>query len=201
MRSAIRVSLGLLIAVILVGGPLAYSHFRQPYHRNLRAVKEGVLFRSGQLSLTGLQWAIHDHGIRTVITLRDSYSPKEGSPDVAEEKFCRDHGIDYYRISPRSWSVEDGVVPAEEGVRQFLSIIDDQRHHPVLIHCFGGVHRTGAFSAIYRMEYDHWTNQQAVAELRANGYKNLEDEWNLLEFLEDYRPRWISRQLQEAGTP
>jgi tyrosine-protein phosphatase SIW14 len=94
--------------------------------------------------------------------------------------------------------LEDGAVPAEEGVRKFLEIMDNPAHYPVLIHCFAGIHRTGAFSAIYRMEYDHWTNQQAIAELRNNGYKNLEDEWNLLDFLEDYRPRWVKRELSEG---
>jgi protein tyrosine/serine phosphatase len=199
MRQAIRVFLGVLIAAILVGGPIAYSHYRQPYYRNLRVVKEDVLYRSAQLSLGGLRWAIHDHGIRTVITLRDSYSPHEGPPDFAEEQFCRAQGINYYRIPPRSWSAEEGEVPAEEGVRKFLAIMDNARQHPVLIHCFAGIHRTGAFSAIYHMEYEHWTNQQAIADLRANGYKNLEDEWNLLDFLEDYRPRWARPQVEENG--
>jgi hypothetical protein len=27
-------------------------------------------------------------------------------------------------------------------------------------------------------------------ELRANGYRNLEEEWNLLDYLETYVPRW-----------
>ena len=34
-----------------------------------------------------------------------------------------------------------------------------------------------------------------IAERRANGYTTLEDDWNLLDFLEDYRPRWVRRIL------
>jgi protein tyrosine/serine phosphatase len=195
MKGIIRIYLGTLIAVMLIVGPVAYWHYRQPFYRNLRMVKDGVLYRSGQLSLAGLERAIHDCGIKTVITLRDSYSEKEAAPDWAEEDFCEARGIHYHRISPRSWTVQDGGVPAEEGVRKFLKVVDNPENAPVLIHCFGGVHRTGAFTAIYRMEYEQWTNEQAIAELRANGYTTLEDDWNLLDFLEDYRPRWVKQIL------
>jgi protein tyrosine/serine phosphatase len=188
-----RIFLGSLIAILLTVGPVAYWQYRQPFHRNLRVVQDGVLYRSGQLSLAGLDWAIRDYGIKTVITLRDSSSPKETAPDSDEYEFCLGRGVAYYRIAPRSWSPEDGSIPADEGVSKFLKILDNPANHPVLIHCFGGVHRTGAFTAIYRMEYDQWSNQQAIAELRANGYTTLEDDWNLLDFLEDYRPRWVKR--------
>ena len=40
------------------------------------------------------------------------------------------------------------------------------------------------------MEYEHWSNEQAIAELRACGYRDLDDEWDLLGYLEQYRPRW-----------
>jgi tyrosine-protein phosphatase SIW14 len=194
MQRVVRIILGSWIAVLLIAGPIAYSHYRQPFYRNLRVVKDGVLYRSAQLSLAGLQWAIHDHDIKTVITLRDSAVPDGAPPDWDEEEYCEAQGIRYCRISPRSWSVEDGAIPAENGVRKFLEIMDDAANHPVLIHCCAGIHRTGAFTAIYRMEYDHLTNQKAISELRANGYTNLEDEWNLLEFLEEYQPRWTKRE-------
>jgi tyrosine-protein phosphatase SIW14 len=125
-----------------------------------------------------------------VITLRDAASADDPPPDQAEEEYCAAAGLNYCRISPRTWWSPDGAIPAEEGVRRFLAIMDDKDHQPVLIHCFGGIHRTGAFCAIYRMEYEHWSNEQAIAEMRACGYKDLEDEWDLLDFLQQYQPRW-----------
>jgi protein tyrosine phosphatase (PTP) superfamily phosphohydrolase (DUF442 family) len=199
MQRIIRILPGSLIAVLIIFGPIAYSHYRQPYYRNFRAVKEAVLYRSAQLSLAGLDRVIHDHGIKTVITLRDTAYRNEPSPDWNEEEFCKAQGVNFYRISPRSWSAADGSVPAEEGVRKFLEIMDNPERHPVLVHCYGGIHRTGAFTAVYRMEYDHWTNQRAIGELRANGYTTLEDDWNLLEFLEDYRPRWVKEEMSKGS--
>jgi protein tyrosine/serine phosphatase len=53
-----------------------------------------------------------------------------------------------------------------------------------------GIHRTGACVAIYRMEFDHWDNAAALDELRAGGYRHLDDEEDVLGYLENYRPRW-----------
>jgi tyrosine-protein phosphatase SIW14 len=190
MRRVLPYLFGTLIALLLVVGPVGYAHFRQGQCRNFRAVREGVLYRSGQMSLFALKCAVHDHGIRTVVTLRDAVYPNDPAPDLAEEEYCRAEGIHYCRISPRTWWAPIGPIPAEEGVRRFRQVMDNAANYPVLIHCFAGIHRTGAFCAVYRMEYERWNNARAIAELKANGYRDLEDEWDLLGFLEQYRPRW-----------
>jgi protein tyrosine/serine phosphatase len=181
---------GTVLFLFVVGVPLAYGLRHQSQYRNLRLVREGVLYRSGQLSLGALKSVLNDRGIRTVITLRDSDTPGEPPPDLAEQRYCEAEEINYVRISPRNWWAPGGAVPAAEGVRVFLSVMDDPANHPVLIHCYAGIHRTGAFCAVYRMEFDHWTNAEAVAEMKALGYRDLGDEWDLLSFLERYRPRW-----------
>jgi tyrosine-protein phosphatase SIW14 len=40
----------------------------------------------------------------------------------------------------------------------------------VLIHCKAGLHRTGIMAAIYRMEYNGWTREEALHELRSHGF-------------------------------
>ncbi len=116
--------------------------------------------------------------------------PNDPPPDLAEEEFCRDLEINYCRIPPRSWWAPAGSVPADKGVRQFRRIMDNPANYPVLIHCFGGIHRAGAFSAIYRMEYEHWTNAEAMEEMKLCGYSTLDDEWDISTYLENYQPRW-----------
>ena len=190
MSRPVSCLLGLLVAALLVAGPWGYAHYRQIHIRNFRAVREGVMYRSGQMTITGLKAAVHERGIKTVITLRDSASANEPPPDLSEENYCLAEGLNYVRISPRTWWSPDGSIPAEIGVRRFLEVMDNADNFPVLIHCFAGIHRTGAFCAIYRMEYDRWSNEEAIAELYACGYKYLEDEWDLLDFLKSYVPRW-----------
>jgi hypothetical protein len=194
---------GFAIAGLLIGGPIGYAWYQQGHIRNFRVVREGVLYRSGQTSLSGLQRLIHDYGIRTVVTLRDAAKLGDPPPDLPEEEYCKRQDIKYVRITPRYWYAQDGIIPAEEGVRQFLAVMDDQKNNcPVLVHCFAGVHRTGAFCAIYRMEYEHWTNDEAIGEMKACGYSNLDDEWDILGYLEQYRPRWqrTSEAAEESSS-
>jgi protein tyrosine/serine phosphatase len=173
-----------------LGGPIAFGLFLKANIRNFHQVRDGVLYRSGQMSVFGLKNVIHDEGIKTVVTLRDAYYPDDPPPDLAEEEYCRDQEINYVRIPPRSWWAPAGEVPADEGIRQFLEVMDNPDNYPVLIHCFGGIHRAGAFTAIYRMEYQHWTNAEAMDEMKRCGYSTLDDEWDISTYLEKYRPRW-----------
>ena len=34
-------------------------------------------------------------------------------------------------------------------------------------------------------------NGRAIAEMKACGYSNLDDEWDILGYLEQYRPSWM----------
>src|SRR5437868_15287732 len=104
------------MAALLVAVPVGYGFYSQGRVRNLHVVRDGVLYRSGQMSVAGLQQVLHDFGFKTVVTLRDAADPKDLPPDWAEEQFCRANDIQYVRISPRSWWSPDGSVPAERGV-------------------------------------------------------------------------------------
>jgi protein tyrosine/serine phosphatase len=187
--------LGLAAVLACITGPIVFALYEQRQLRHFRVVHDGVLYRSGQLSPEGLQRVLHDHLIRTVITLRDARMPGQPPPDRAEEEYCRGQGIAYVRIPPRSWDAHESDAPADEGVRTFLEVMSDARNYPVLVHCFNGIHRTGAYCAIYRLEFDHWSNGQAIDEMMACGYTNLADEMDILGYLEEYVPRWRRARL------
>jgi protein tyrosine/serine phosphatase len=177
--------------LLLIAGPVVFALHRQTQTRNFRVVRAGVLYRSGQMTLEGLQRIIHDYHIRTVVNLREGVA----SADKAEEDYCEMQEINFVRIPPRTWSEIDGVVPVEEGVRKFKEVMSDAGNYPVLVHCMAGIHRTGAYCAIYRMELEHWSNERALAEMRACGYTNLDDEWDILGYLEQYRPHWAKQAV------
>lgn len=178
-----------LVALSLVVLPLGYLRVREKHLRNVRVVEDGVLYRSGQLSPAGLERVIHDYGIRTVITFRDVEEGKATvPPDAWEDAFCARLGINHVRMPLRVWSEQDGVVPADENVRRFLEVMADQKNYPVLVHCYRGVHRTGTYCAIYRMECQGWTNAEAMAELKELGYDNLDREEDVRTYLERFTP-------------
>ncbi len=105
------------------------------------------------------------------------------------------------RILPNQWGDVGGSVPVEEGVRKFRAVMNDPHNYPVLVHCFAGIHRTGAYCAIYRMEFEHWSNAQAIAEMKACGYTNLDDELDILGYLEQYRPSWMPKEETPSSPP
>ena len=43
----------------------------------------------------------------------------------------------------------------------FFKIMDNKDNYPVLIHCFHGIGRAQMYSAIYRIEYEGFTNEEA----------------------------------------
>ncbi|WP_020469446.1 fused DSP-PTPase phosphatase/NAD kinase-like protein [Zavarzinella formosa] len=189
MRHA-RILLALLLTVALVVVPARYAVARYTYLRNFRVVEDGVLYRSAQLSPDALTRVIHDYQIKTVVSFR---YPEPGgvAPDLWEEEFCAKLGIKYVRIQPDVWaSLDGGPIPVQKAVDEFLEVMKDPANYPVLAHCFRGVHRTGAFCSIYRMECQCWSNTEAIDELRSNGYVNLDKEESILGYMEHYVPSW-----------
>jgi len=196
----LQYTLAALIALLLVGAPLAYGRYRHNRLRNFHIVREGVLYRSGQLSQDGLARVLHDYGIRTVVTLRSGKLPGDPPPDLAEEEYCYKEEINYFRLPQQLWEGADGSVPNEVNVIAFREIMNNPANYPVLVHCLAGKHRTGAMCAVFRMEQDHWTNQQAIEELKLYGFDKLDETKDVLGYMERYQPTW-AKQVTSSGPP
>ena len=190
MKQSLLPLVGILIVLILIGGPVALALHQQAEMRNFRVVREGVLYRSGQMSLSALKRIVHDYGIRTIVCLRDGNT----RADAQEEKYCQKEELNYVRIPPLHWEVENGRAPVDEGIRKFLEVVRDPKQQPVLIHCFAGIHRTGGYCAVFRMECDGWSNDRAIDEMKALGYFNLENEGDILGYLERYRAARVEQK-------
>ncbi|MEI7685899.1 MAG: tyrosine-protein phosphatase [Planctomycetota bacterium] len=181
---SLQFAFGLFIAAFVTVTPFLYQSYHNRTFRNVRVVKDGVLYRSAQLTIPGLQRLVYDYGIKTVVCLRDGTKAN----DQAEEKYCRENSIQFVRIPPRSWSLrDDGSAAVEQGLDAFREVMKDEKNHPILLHCFAGTHRTGAYVAIYRMDFQGWSNERAMNELRTLGYVTLDEDRNVFEFLSNYR--------------
>ena len=179
--------LGLVVVAAIALSPLAYYNYRSTTLRGFRVVEDGVLYRSGQLSPKQLERVLNEYGIRTVITLREQRDETKPDPTVAEEKYCHERGITYVKIPKHGWG-DDEIPKADAAVDAFLKAVNDPANQPVLVHCFAGIHRTGAHCALYRMEKNGWTRQEAMAEMKAFGYRHLDEEQDVLEYLERADP-------------
>lgn len=156
--------------------------------RHFHVVRQGVLYRSAQLTESGLRQVVRDLGVRTIVNLRDGVQTN----DQREEAFCRANGVRFVRIKPLSWNGVQGSAPVEAGLRTFLRVMSDPANHPVLIHCYRGVHRTGGYVAVYRMEMEGWKKDEALTEMRNLGYVQLGEHADVAGFFDSYRRigRW-----------
>ncbi len=177
-----RVVIGLLVAIAIPVVPTSYASHRLTTWRHFRVVHEGKLYRSGQLSPEALDEVIREHGIRTIVCLRSLARDGDTHLENAEEKWCVARNIEYVRLNPAEWTSPK----LEENLQAFLNVVDNPERGPVLVHCFAGLHRTGVYCAVYRMERDGWSNDEAIAEMYAIGY--FQEDRGALKFLRQYVP-------------
>ena len=167
----------LAITIAIVGG--AYYYFIQVALPHFHTVSKGTLYRSGQPRGIGLAWVKH-YGIRTLINLRSPDS--DGTPE--EKEFAAENGLNFHNFPIGSSHDE-----IEETVERFLAIADDKSNWPILVHCSRGKERSGVLSAIYRIEYERWSNEQALQETYNLGLE--EGHMPIPEnFIKNYRARW-----------
>jgi protein tyrosine phosphatase (PTP) superfamily phosphohydrolase (DUF442 family) len=163
--------------VFLVGvAPIVYYRADYSHAKRLRPIVPGKLYRSGQMTAEGFRDAITDLDIKTVVNLQEDYP----DPDLRESYFdrstiketelCRRLGVKYVFIAPDTLPRNQVPSHRPEAIEQMLAVFDDAENYPILIHCKAGLHRTGCMAAVYRMEYQGWTPEQAVEEMKDLGF-------------------------------
>jgi protein tyrosine/serine phosphatase len=168
--------MSVVLFAAMVAIPFVYYRANYTHAKRLRPVTEGKLYRSGCMTAEGFADAIRAHRIRTVINLMDD----DPDPDLPagyfdhsgtrESELCAHLNVKMVQLSL------DLLPPAQQrdhhpvAIQTFLALMDRPGTYPALIHCRAGLHRTGVMVAIYRMEYEGWTRDEAMRELKANGF-------------------------------
>jgi len=168
--------------------PIAHRVRNDSLYRNFRVVDPGKLYRSGQMHPDGFARTVREHGIKTVVSLRDTKDSAGVHEDQEEMDYCSTHGIAFHRQPPAGWTRVNGVAEADKNIEEFIRLMEaPATPKPVLVHCFAGIHRTGMHVAIYRMEFNGWTAQEAIEEMRSMGTPRTTFAANVLEYLETHR--------------
>jgi tyrosine-protein phosphatase SIW14 len=162
---------------LLVGGALAaaatYLAMRPGDVRHaVTPVAHGVLYRSGQLSSEALRHEILRRGIRTVVNLAP------GQPGEAE--LCRQLGVEYLELPVGdAWTLCGVAAPGQAAapaapydLAPLWRLLQSPDAQPVLVHCTGGVHRTGVVCAMYRIGQQGWLPEDAVREMDLYGFES-----------------------------
>ena len=117
------------------------------------------LARGGAPGEAGVRY-LKENGYKTVVSFLT---------DPAESAWVVQAGMKYVHLPMRS-SFFFADTPTKEQIHQFLEIARDTTQFPAYIHCKAGKDRTGAMSAIYRMEVCGWTAEEAVEEMKSFGF-------------------------------
>ena len=187
MRRTGAVVGAVLLAGLVVGVPLGYRSYTSVKYRNFRVVEPGVLYRSGQMTGSGLSSTVEQYGIRTVVSLRDVRDDGKPAPDRDEVAYCAARGVRHVVLSPAKWYAADGgPAPVEPNLKEFLKVMDDPAARPVLVHCFAGIHRTGGYVGLYRIEYQGWAADEAIREMKSMGTARTTFDEEIPDFLRGY---------------
>lgn len=115
---------------------------------NLHQVSDDI-YRSAQPTAEGYL-AAHQLGIRSVLRLRVVTSRHD--PAAA--------GLKVFDLPFNAWSVNDDVV-----LHAMRILSHAHRDGPFLVHCQHGADRTGLIVAMYRIIFEDWPREDAIAEL------------------------------------
>ena len=120
-------------------------------------------------------------GVKSVIGLRTNHSTR---------KEVEAAGLASVEL-PLKADIFGSAPPTEEQVKTFFQTVLDPAKQPVYFHCAFGKDRTGTMAALYRIEVDGWTNEEAIEEMHAFGYHSVYKE--LIGYVRDYKPRGFAR--------
>ncbi|HOC39635.1 MAG TPA: dual specificity protein phosphatase family protein, partial [Thermodesulfobacteriota bacterium] len=179
-----------LMGLLIVGflGLVAGYTYKARLNDRFMTITRDKVYQSGAMPPEVLKERVRQHGIRVVIDLR---RPENGLEE--ERTTLAELGVSYF-------SLPCGQHPKEHVVRAFLEIMDHRENRPVLIHCNNGISRSVIFAAIYRMEYEGWSNdrarrvaywQSAFGDFALGQKKGM--------FLMNYIPRWHRSAVAAGG--
>jgi hypothetical protein len=160
------------LAVLLLVGLLAGLNrlFWNHHAKRFQELRAGVLYRTGQPSELGLEYLVERLGVKTVISLQlypahlreglYDHAKPSGQPEAEFVERLGAHALHWSLGEEACWPW-----PSPWVYESWFRTIDEPANWPIAIHCQGGRHRTGTLAALFRLEYDRWPVERALAEM------------------------------------
>jgi protein tyrosine/serine phosphatase len=127
-------------------------------------------------------------GVKTIIDLTDNSIEYE-KPAVEAA------GLRYINIP-----MIDKSAPSMDQIKEFLKVVDDPETGKFFVHCAGGRHRTGVVGAVYRFHHDHWSLEQALAEMDQYEFGSGYGHGKQRDFVKEYWDQFQAKQTAAAAT-
>lgn len=146
--------------------------------KNLYKINDSV-YRSEQPSKKGFA-LLEQEGLVTILNLRRNKD---------DECKARKTNLTLEHIRLKSKEIN------ESDILNVLRTLKDAKK-PILIHCWHGSDRTGVITAAYRIIFENWSKEAAIAEFRRPEF-GYHEKWypNLLDVLNDLDVERIRKEL------
>lgn len=182
-----------IIAIILIGvGKYVYD---MHINHNFRTVSDGKVYKSGVIPPDELEDYIKKYNIKTVIDLRfPGTGDLVNNPEVPAELTAEKEAVEKIKGVQYINNGSDQI-PNQKNLDKFYKVMDNKANYPVLIHCYHGIGRAGIYSALYQIEYENFTNEEARLDTRTLvKFSSFDNGTSKGEYLKAYKTR---KQLAE----
>jgi protein tyrosine/serine phosphatase len=187
-----KIGIVVLLVAAVFGAKYVYD---MHINHNFETITEGKVYKSGVIPPDEIADYVKKYKIKSIVDLRfpgtgdDVNNPEVPAELTAEkEAVAKIEGVNYFNNG-------SDQVPKQKNLDTFFKIMDNKDNYPVLIHCYHGVGRAEMYSALYRIEYENWTNEEARQGVRTLiKWSSFDDGKPKGEFLKDYESR---KQLSE----
>jgi len=116
-------------------------------------------YRGGVPTEEGLK-TLQKKGIKTVISFQNFKFKNEKDVIAWESEKLKEMGIKFVHLP-----MYTHIPPSEKMIKTFFDTVNDPKSQPVYAHCKVGRDRTGAMIAAYRIRFDGFTAERAIAEM------------------------------------
>lgn len=178
-----------LFGLLLFMGASAVYVWWVHFNYRFGEVSENKVYKSGRIPPEEIADFIKRHNIKTVIDLRhpgvqDKLNPDDkNNIDLEKEAIAKLKNV-------RHINIPSTQVPTRQTLSEFFKVLDDDTVYPVLMHCYHGTGRAQMYSALYRIEYENYSNEEARATTRTILHGSSFDKGQPKgDFLINYSPR------------
>jgi len=188
-----------LLGVLLLIGIALYV-WQVHFNYRFEEISKNKVYKSGLIAPDKLEGFLLKNDIKTVIDLLDPGVQDRLNPAKQIEIDAEDKAVAEINkknnLNIQHVNIASGQIPDKKTLTKFFEILDNKENYPVLIHCYHGTGRAQMYSALYRIEYENWSNADARAKTRVVveglGYhSSFSDGRSKGDFLMHYQPRRV----------
>jgi protein tyrosine/serine phosphatase len=191
MSTKKKIFTGVVLLALIAGGYKLYDVY---VNYRFMAISEGKVYKSGVIPPDEIAGFVAKYKIKTIIDLRgpvttDTINNPEMPADILAEKQAA------AKIPNLNWvNIPSNQVPNSSTLARFFEVMDNAANYPVLIHCHHGIGRAQLYSALYRIEYEGWSPDDARRKAAFPLlFSSFDDGTEKGEYLKAYQPRRLQK--------